>query len=549
MDTMVEINKKRIEWCDIYKAIVIILVVIGHSAGGVLTNIIYQFHMAAFFWISGYTANNNKKSFWDYMVKKFCKLMLPFYFIVFCGDLIYYVANKLGVLIYFSSMDVPTSFSSSISGFLTGTAIYCDVLGAMWFIPVMFISGMIFKILIDLFDDKPWSMLAVSICLCVLGEYLALNHIQMYNIDLAAIAQYYMTIGYLFKRSKMNVITDKYYKIILLVMVVIYGILFGLLNIRLSMDWPSRSLNGCFDLILPIMGIVTVMCLSKLLELNRKICEFFSYIGRKTYGIMCFHFIGFKVSYLIFVFLGQMTWLQFSYLTPGGLSIRKYWLVIDVIAIAVSILMWNLISGLKRISIFFGKSDELQNAILESSIHNQINDFFRFIKGIVDGSIELVYRWKKIIAIVAVASFVGWGISSYRKNQMDVQIVFPDNTNRVEYEDGWLPQSSGENYRWVMQSSEIKVRLADQKNIKIHGFVPASVTDMSQVILYVNGQEIYTEKITSEQEIDIQVDAGSQLKQNHMNLIELEFDGLYVPGSEDADQRSFSALIDSIIIE
>ena len=44
-----ETKSIRIAWCDIYKAIVIILVVIGHTRGGILSNIIYQFHMAAFF--------------------------------------------------------------------------------------------------------------------------------------------------------------------------------------------------------------------------------------------------------------------------------------------------------------------------------------------------------------------------------------------------------------------------------------------------------------------------------------------------------------------
>ena len=82
-----ETKSIRIAWCDIYKAIVIILVVIGHTRGGILSNIIYQFHMAAFFWISGYTARN-KGTIADEFVRKFCKLILPFYFIVFSGDLI-----------------------------------------------------------------------------------------------------------------------------------------------------------------------------------------------------------------------------------------------------------------------------------------------------------------------------------------------------------------------------------------------------------------------------------------------------------------------------
>lgn len=41
-------KKNRISWCDIYKGIVIILVVVGHATGK-FNQYIYQFHMAAFF--------------------------------------------------------------------------------------------------------------------------------------------------------------------------------------------------------------------------------------------------------------------------------------------------------------------------------------------------------------------------------------------------------------------------------------------------------------------------------------------------------------------
>ena len=47
-------KKNRISWCDIYKGIVIILVVVGHATGK-FNQYIYQFHMAAFFLILGYT--------------------------------------------------------------------------------------------------------------------------------------------------------------------------------------------------------------------------------------------------------------------------------------------------------------------------------------------------------------------------------------------------------------------------------------------------------------------------------------------------------------
>lgn len=46
----------RIEWVDIYKGILIVLMVVGHATG-MFNAFIYQFHMAAFFFISGFTSN------------------------------------------------------------------------------------------------------------------------------------------------------------------------------------------------------------------------------------------------------------------------------------------------------------------------------------------------------------------------------------------------------------------------------------------------------------------------------------------------------------
>ena len=52
-------KKNRISWCDIYKGIVIIIVVVGHATGK-FNQYIYQFHMAAFFLISGNLSDVNK---------------------------------------------------------------------------------------------------------------------------------------------------------------------------------------------------------------------------------------------------------------------------------------------------------------------------------------------------------------------------------------------------------------------------------------------------------------------------------------------------------
>ena len=45
---MESVRKERIRWIDIYKAIVIVAMILGHTSG-IMTGYVYTFHMAAFF--------------------------------------------------------------------------------------------------------------------------------------------------------------------------------------------------------------------------------------------------------------------------------------------------------------------------------------------------------------------------------------------------------------------------------------------------------------------------------------------------------------------
>lgn len=68
----------RIEYIDSLKGFGILLVIIGHICpGGIINSIIYSFHMAIFFLLSGIVCNNNN-SIKDFVIKKTTTLLLPF---------------------------------------------------------------------------------------------------------------------------------------------------------------------------------------------------------------------------------------------------------------------------------------------------------------------------------------------------------------------------------------------------------------------------------------------------------------------------------------
>ena len=79
---MINMTKQnnRLKWVDVFKGILIVLMVVGHTANPII-KYIYAFHMAAFFFISGYTTNYDKYTLYEYVKRKFKLLVIPFFFV------------------------------------------------------------------------------------------------------------------------------------------------------------------------------------------------------------------------------------------------------------------------------------------------------------------------------------------------------------------------------------------------------------------------------------------------------------------------------------
>ena len=85
--------KDRIVYIDIAKAICIILVVIGHYVPNncpewwmMIHDIIYSFHMPLFMFASGFVyiaTYKEKQSYWDFLIKKIKRLMVPYFVVSF----------------------------------------------------------------------------------------------------------------------------------------------------------------------------------------------------------------------------------------------------------------------------------------------------------------------------------------------------------------------------------------------------------------------------------------------------------------------------------
>ena len=189
--------------------------------------------------------------------------MVPFYFLGVCGDVVFYVLSRLNLLDKVSTTVYLISLQQVLMGLVSrNLIIYCDWLGALWFLPVLFVATILAKIIYFLVKGKSKWMFLISVLVFHISEKNVMtgNTIAV----LAGIAQFYFILGILLRRiiGKFDE-KEKSTKYTALVTVLLCLMWYVCSNsfIKIAVDWPSRSFNGTVrDILLPAFGItVTYM--------------------------------------------------------------------------------------------------------------------------------------------------------------------------------------------------------------------------------------------------------------------------------------------------
>ncbi len=368
----------RIEWVDIFKALTIVSVVLGHTTGS-YNMYIYQFHMAAFFFISGYTTKLEKRSFLELIWDKFCTIIVPLItiFLIMLGMLFFlnllfpgYEWNKP-----FFNIDLKFIF---FQFFLKGN-MYISWLGATWFLNVLFGCFAIQKIFYVISKNRVGIVYVIgSILMFFLGYFMVSNQTNQYRyLDLIFIAQFYFFTGILFRYTN---IFDKYlsnHKNIFMILISIAGLYyFGIVN-QNTVDYPSRKFSFIVtNYLAAINGIIFIYLLSYYLsKFFPKIKQLLSYIGQNTICIVFFHFVFFKISYIIFYFLGIVPFDYVQNFIPTSEVGNKYYFIFVVISISLSILMWKILNQNKFMRILLGGEK-----LIYKNIYKKIHDSVYFYK-------------------------------------------------------------------------------------------------------------------------------------------------------------------------
>lgn len=371
----------RLEWVDIFKGLLILSVVVGHSTG--LFNIyIYQFHMAAFFFISGFTSRLNEKSMLETIWTKFFTLLLPLLTLV----IIFILAAKL---IYLAGL-YPYLFETanrgiffSILKFFQKGAINVNWLGWTWFIVTLFGVFITQKIILLISKNRINCVSSILSVLLYAAAYWLVHHkimpgLSFFKFDLIFIAQFYFYAGLFASYYDLagKLIMGKYLYFCLFAVSLTVLVIFGLSDHMV--DYPSRKFGfiiaNCFA---GLNGIIFSFSLSAILSLFPYLIKnIIVYIGKNTLGILVFHLMFFKIGYAILILAGIVPLAYLKTFVPTTPIGNEYWWLITGTSVVTSIFLYRLLLRL-RIPMFLLGSDRISYSRLYPQFYNRMPGFIK----------------------------------------------------------------------------------------------------------------------------------------------------------------------------
>lgn len=285
-------------WITYFKAIGIILVVIGHSgAPSSIVNFIGLFHMAMFFFISGYLyKDRDTYNPIKYIFKRVKSLYIPFIIwqilFVILHNIFYYMN------IYSSSI----YYAGQVGGLYTGTDIVKSLVnvitfrpmeqigGAMWFLPALFSTSVIFCLIryisIKIINKKSEYITTLLVLLCYIVGYNT-DLPRLLSVSLVALIIFWL--GFKYKKFEYNVTLNP------VVAVICFSILI-VLNEYGTVSMVSNSYpNMLFFIVTSLSGIYIMIYILRTFKCFNKKSGILNFIGNNTVYIMILHFISFKI--------------------------------------------------------------------------------------------------------------------------------------------------------------------------------------------------------------------------------------------------------------
>ncbi len=337
--------KKNIVYMDIMKALGIIAVVIGHS--GAPNKFFYSYHMALFFFISGYFYDEEYSYDILKLVKRRIKtLYLPFVgyglgFLLLHNIFCYLNLYKSKATFQGESIIIPYTFKEFIKSFIDILTFGRTepLLAATWFIISLFTVNILFCIIsyISKKVEKKQELVRILIIVIifVIGNLLSYNGITLpreINTSCTAILLFYS--GFMFKKYESKIKINSLVAILFFVVSVLISSKYDIINVGENI-YPSIFIF----LVSSASGIYWNIFLSKFISENLKNKKILINIGKNSLHIMTLHFLCFKLVNLFIIKFYDLPNHELASLM-GIKGYKYYWIVNCVIGIFIPISLY-----------------------------------------------------------------------------------------------------------------------------------------------------------------------------------------------------------------
>lgn len=294
---------ERDNYIDVIKAVGIISIVIGHASWDItIKNVtfhvgvfVYLYHLAIFLFCSGYLYKDKYTDIWNFIGKKLKGLYWPFIQYNILYLLVRTPLIQLGLVD--GNAYNKSDYAIQLANIITFNSLG-ELLGAFWFLPMMFFSIVIFAA-IRLFALKiKKKILCEAVCILgcgVAGIYGVLVTERQYGL------LYALQISFLL----VPVIASGFYFIKLQLIKYVHWIgliiSIGVMVYVIELDIGIIELSKCMIinrwLFYPVtlVGIYFCLAVGKYICKLKKLETIMAYIGKNSMRIMALHFFSFKI--------------------------------------------------------------------------------------------------------------------------------------------------------------------------------------------------------------------------------------------------------------
>ncbi|MFT4006844.1 MAG: acyltransferase [Lacrimispora sp.] len=297
---MEEKKTERLLFWDILKGIGIVSIVFGHSQNlGILIRAVYYYHLAIFFFVSGYLFNEERygdKPF-EFFARRLKNMWMPY---VCYGGLFvllhnFLTVNRLFPSEYYGRKDMLYALSDTLF-------LHCSEgpAGAMWFIPVMLAVGIVFSVLLWFCRNylpspaRPWALAFFCGLAGFVGVILNRGGIRLdYHVQTALLVVPVYYGGYLLRVKKID--PEKYVAwpgVVFCGVLLSYFLLSTNESVELSVNVIPRGVNFY---VISAAGIYLCCFAAKCLQKHPKAGGAAALLGKYSFDIMALHFLVFKV--------------------------------------------------------------------------------------------------------------------------------------------------------------------------------------------------------------------------------------------------------------